>query len=105
MVSLSASAGLGALQMLEQLFGLGVVRGEFQGALGFGTRQIWFFLLEIDAREHGSHESGVASVERGLKLLYRVIELAAPMSNFAEAAVSGGIRWLGAQDATKFIFG
>jgi hypothetical protein len=79
--------------VLQQLFGFRIVGRKLQGALDFGARQIGFFLLEVDSREHGAHQRGVAGLERSLQFLNRVIELAAPVTDFAQAAKSGRVRW------------
>jgi hypothetical protein len=91
--------------MLEQLFRFRVVGRKFQGTLHLGTRQVRFFLLEVNAREHGAHQRGVASIERSLEFLNCVVKLAAPMTDFAEAAVRGGVGRLSVQNATKLILG
>ena len=91
--------------MLEQLFRFLVVGRKFKCTLHLGTRQVRFFLLEVDAREHGAYERGVASLERSLELLDRIVKLATPMTDFAKTTVRGGIGRFGAQNATILVFG
>src|SRR5258708_8824779 len=91
--------------MFEQLFGFGVVRCKLQGALHLGTRQVRFLLLEINACEYGANQRGIASLERSLEFLDSVVELAAPMIDFGQAPVSGGVGRLGTQNTAKFVFG
>ena len=42
--------------MLQQLLSFRVVGRKLQGALHLGTRQIGFFLLEVNASENGAYE-------------------------------------------------
>src|SRR6202030_3446186 len=103
--SLLVSGGLCVLEMLEQLFPFRVVGRKFKCALHLGTRQVRFFLLEVNAREHGAHQRGVASIERSLEFLNCIVKLAAPMTDFAETTVRRGVGRLGVQNATKLVFG
>src|SRR5260370_30307651 len=91
--------------MFEQLFGFCVVGCKLQGTVHRGTRQVRFLLLEINGWEYGAHERGMATRKRGLEFLDGVVELAAPMIDFGQAAVSGGVGRFGAQNTAKFVFG
>ncbi len=99
------SVGFGALQVLEQLFGFGVVGRKLQGALYFGAGQIRFLLLEVDAGEQGANDGGITRLQRGLEFADGVIEFAAAAMDFGEAAMSSGIGRLGAKNNTEFGFG
>jgi hypothetical protein len=93
------------LEVFEQLFRFRVVGCKRQGAPHLGTSQNSFFLLEVDARKHRANLRGIASRKRRLEFLDCVIKLAAPMIDFRQAAVRGGVGGLDAQNTLKFFFG
>src|SRR5256885_379378 len=59
-MSLCASAGFWLLKVLQQLLGFGIIGRKFQRAWHLGTRQVRFFLLEIDASKRRVGKRGSA---------------------------------------------
>ena len=51
------------LEVVEELFGFGVVGGEGEGFLGFGAGEGEFVLFHVDAGEGGADDGGVAAFE------------------------------------------
>ncbi len=100
-----AGGGFLILQVVEELFGFGVVGGEGEGFLGFGAGQGEFVLLHVDAGERGANDGGIAALERRLKLGDGVIEFVATAIDFGEAKVSGGVGRIGRKRGAELSFG
>ena len=61
------------LEVVEELFGFGVVRGQGQGFLGFGASEGEFLLLHIDAGEGGANEKKTAKANATRTLVARTM--------------------------------
>src|SRR6266478_8228453 len=95
--------GLEISQMVEQLFGLGVVRRQLQCFLSFRSREIGLLLLKVDFRQHRSNYSGIPRLQRCLQFLHGIIHFALAVVNFSQPAVCGRTRGISGKHGAKFL--
>src|SRR5256885_1781552 len=103
--SLRASAGLPILQVQEQFLRFGIVGSEFERALRFSSREIRFFLLQVNSREKRPDNRGISCLKRRLQLLDGVIQFATTPFNFREPSVGCSTGGICAQGVAEFGLG